>query len=270
MYRDESCPIVLQMDGVLRGSVRTPVEKSIARREVLAGGSDVSWKDGGIRILSPDVRFGTTDSPAANRCPCPGALRLEYERHRRKKRSVWKQAFLGQAASLPPRAFSPAAPRLTQARRHAAGAARAASTSPFGFPPSGTQRAKPAPRAVFISGTQRAKPAPRAMRAAPPRRQFAQTGPLSAADARNRPPGRRPAGRRPGKLSGARDGPLSAEKDSPLGAQVSTAESPSTVWRGRAVAIARWSRTGSRSSPEAVGIAASGPSPAAAPAGSRC
>jgi hypothetical protein len=126
MYRDESCPIVLQMDGVLRGSVRTPVEKSIARREVLAGGSDVSWKDGGIRILSPDVRFGTTDSPAANRCPCPGALRLEYERHRRKKRSVWKQAFLGQAASRPPRAFSPAAPRLTQARRHAAGAARAA------------------------------------------------------------------------------------------------------------------------------------------------
>jgi hypothetical protein len=131
MYRDESCPIVLQMDGVLRGSVRTPVEKSIARREVLAGGSDVSWKDGGIRILSPDVRFGTTDSPAANRCPCPGALRLEYERHRRKKRSVWKQAFLGQAASLPPRAFSPAAPRLTQARRHA-----------------GTQRAQPAPRVL--------------------------------------------------------------------------------------------------------------------------
>ncbi len=51
--------------------------------------------------------------------------------------------------------------------------------------------------------------------------------------ARYRPPGRRPAGRRPGKLSGARDGPLSAEMDGPLSAEVSPASRPRPDARAR-------------------------------------
>ena len=61
-------------------------------------------------------------------------------------------------------------------------------------------------------GTQRGKASRSVPNALPrldasPRRQAAN----SAADARHRPPGRRPAGRRPGKPGGARDGPPGAK-----------------------------------------------------------
>ncbi len=68
----------------------------------------------------------------------------------------------------------------------------------LGFPVSGTQRGA-ALRSV-PSASPRLDDNPR------------RRGHHSAQAARHRPPGRRPAGRRPGKLSGARDGPLSAER----------------------------------------------------------
>ena len=127
-------------------------------------------------------------------------------------------------------------PEATKSPRHPA---RPGESLP-GLPPSGTQRAQPAPRAMELASLGLPRPArsgrsPRRVPSASPRLDAhpRRQGHHIAEAARHRPPGRRPAGRRPGKLSGARDGPLSAEIDGPLSAETSPASRPRPIARAR-------------------------------------
>ena len=189
------------------------------------------------------------------RASCPALTRMQTSL-RNPCRACMHTPALGARAT--PTGCGHEVPEATKSPRHPA---RPGESLP-GLPPSGTQRAQPAPRAMESaplglppSGTQRAQPAPRAMELASlglprparsgrsprrvpsasprlgahPRRQ----GHHIAEAARHRPPGRRPAGRRPGKLSGARDGPLSAEMDGPLSAETSPASRPRPIARAR-------------------------------------
>jgi hypothetical protein len=120
--------------------------------------------------------------------------------------------------------------------------------------PSGTQRAQPAPRAMELASLGLPRPArsgrsPRRVPSASPRLDAhpRRQGHHIAEAARHRPPGRRPAGRRPGKLSGARDGPLSAEIDGPLSAEIDGPLSAETSPASRPRPIARARRFRSRS-----------------------